>query len=331
MSTELLNSNANDIITTSLYLRRKEIADGVTNNNALLTAMRQSGRVLVCDGEGGAITEPLAYSENDTASFYSGMQTLDISPQQFLTEARFNLKQAAVTVSISGLEELQNSGQSRYIDLLGARMDNAIDSMYNLLGTSVYSDGSAFGGMQLGGLQLLISKTPNTGTVGGIDASRATAARVWRNIAYSASANGYTVNATTITQLMHNVWNQLIRGRECPNLIVTDNNYFNYFQTALEARQRVADASDGKLAEFRGLRFLNADVILDGGFNGACPANTMYFVNTKYMKFRPHKDRNIVAQGDKRMSVNQDASVIPIFFAGEMTCNLRRFHGVLFN
>lgn len=46
------------------------------------------------------------------------------------------IRQAAVAVSISGLEELQNSGEEAIIDLLESRIMNAEDSVY--LGSRLY-------------------------------------------------------------------------------------------------------------------------------------------------------------------------------------------------
>lgn len=42
--------------------------------------------------------------------------------------AEYPIRQAAVAVSISGLEELQNSGEEAIIDLLESRIMNAEDT-----------------------------------------------------------------------------------------------------------------------------------------------------------------------------------------------------------
>ncbi len=55
-------------------------------------------------------------------------QTLNISPSQVFTAAEYPIRQAAVAVSISGLEELQNSGEEAIIDLLESRIMNAEDT-----------------------------------------------------------------------------------------------------------------------------------------------------------------------------------------------------------
>jgi len=55
----------------------------------------------------------------------------------------------------------------------------------------------------------------------------------------------------------------------------------------------------------------------------------MWFLNTKYICFRPHKDRNFVPIGGERQAVNQDAIVKLIGWAGNMTCSGAQFQGVL--
>ena len=83
---------------------------------------------------------------------------------------------------------------------------------------------------------------------------------------------------------------------------------------------------------------MEADVVLDGGvytggdvignWSGAS-ANHMYFLNTKYIFFRPHKDRNFVPIGGERQAVNQDAVVKLYGWAGNLTCSSQFLQGVL--
>jgi hypothetical protein len=70
-------------------------------------------------------------------------------------------------------------------------------------------------------------------------------------------------------------------------------------------------------------------VYLDGGIGGQLNTNRMYFLNTKYLFFRPHRDRNFVPIGGDRMSVNQDAMVRLIGWAGNLTSSGPRYQGVL--
>ena len=68
--------------------------------------------------------------------------------------------------------------------------------------------------------------------------------------------------------------------------------------------------------------------IYTGGYAGV-GTNTMYFLNTNYIFFRPHADRNFVPIGGERQAVNQDAVVKLMGFAGNLTCAGGQFNGIL--
>lgn len=317
--------NLDDIVTTTLRSRTGKLADNVLDNNALLSRLRKRGNVKPVSG-GRTIVQELEYAENGSFKRYSGYETLNISPSDVFTSAEFNYAQAAVAVSISGLEQLQNSGKEAIIDLLGSRIKNAEKTLMNNIAADCYSDGTADGGKQIGGLQLLIDSTPATGTVGGINA--ATWA-FWRNIA---SAPSGAPTATTIQGRMNDVALQLVRGTDYADLIVADTTYYGIYLSSLQAIQRITSTEDGA-AGFTSLKYFGAgnaaDVVLDGGVGAACPANTMYFINTNYLHFRPHVDRNFAPIGSERYATNQDAMVKLIGFAGNMTASNRRLQGVL--
>src|SRR6185437_10843948 len=101
-----------------------------------------------------------------------------INPQDTFTSAEFDIKQLMVAVSISGLEQLQNAGEERSINLVASRVENAEDTMKNVVALAMYADGTGSGGKEIGGLQLLVADTP-TNTVGGIDRNTW---NFWRNI-----------------------------------------------------------------------------------------------------------------------------------------------------
>ena len=121
---------------------------------------------------------------------------------------------------------------------------------------------------------------------------------------------------------------QLVRGADKVDLIVADNNYYRLYLESLQAIQRIQSTEMAE-AGFDSLKYMMADVVLDGGYGGGAPANTMYFLNTDYIFFRPAAQRNFVPLGDDRFAVNQDAMVKLIGFAGNMTVSNRRLQGIL--
>lgn len=322
------SSTMTEIVTTTLRNRTGKLADNVSENNALLMRLKKKGKVKPVSG-GRTIVQELEYAENGTFKRYSGYETLDISPSDVFTGAEFDWKQAAVAVSISGLEMLQNSGPEAILDLLESRISNAEKTLVNNIAADCYSDGTADGGKQIGGLQLLIDSTPSTGTVGGIDAST-TIGSFWRNIA----GTGTAATAANIQTLMNAVALQLVRGTDRPDLIVAGTNKYKFYLDSLQTIQRIT-SEEMAGAGFTSLKYFGhggaADVVLDGGVGGACPTDSMFFINTDYLFFRPHADRNFVPLGDDRYATNQDAMVKLIGFAGNMTVSNRRLQGVLTN
>jgi hypothetical protein len=325
------NSTMTEIVTTTLRNRTGKLADNVTKNNALLNRLKKKGNVKTVSG-GRTIVQELEYAENGTFKRYSGYESLNISPSDVFTGAEFNYAQAAVAVSISGLEQIQNSGDAAIIDLLESRIKNASRTLTNNIAIDCYSDGTADGGRQIGGLQLLVSSTPSTGTVGGIDRST-TIGTFWRNIAFSSVTNGgAAATSANIQSYMNQTALQIVRGTDAADLIVADNNYYRLYLESLQAIQRI-QSTDMAASGFTSLMYYGAgkaaDVVLDGGVGGGAPTNKMYFLNTDYIFFRPHVDRFFTPLGDDRFAVNQDAMVKLVGFAGNMTLSNGKLQAVL--
>lgn len=318
------NASFDEIVTTTQRKRSGKLADNVTANTALLSRLKKKGNAKLVSG-GRTIVQELEYAENGTFGYYSGYEEFNISPSESFTAAEFDWKQAVCTASASGLEvEIQNTGTEQNIDLLEARMKNAEKTMMNNMSVGIYSDGTGSGAKQIGGLQLLVADA-GTGTVGGINSSTYS---WWRNVVFDASDAGAAASASNISSYMNRLWVQLVRGADRPDLIVADNNYWRYYLESLQAIQRITDMNASASIGFPSVKFMDADVVMDGGQGGDAPTDHMYFLNTDYIFFKTHKDRNFVPLG-KRMSVNQDAYVYPVVWAGNMTVSNRSLQGVL--
>jgi hypothetical protein len=320
------NAAISDIIATTIQSRTKVIADNVTKNNAALMWMSKRGNVKTASG-GNTIMQELSFAANGNAGFYSGYETLPIAAQDVISAAEYNWKQAACPVTISGLEELMNAGPQRMIDLLEARIDVAESSMANLIAISLYGDGTGSGGKEIDGLKKQVAVDPSTGSVGGID--RGTW-NFWRNKILKTTTSGGAATKDNIGDYMNQLWAQLVRGNDRPDLILMDNGYWALYVASLQAQQRFT-SSEAATRGFMALKYMDADVVLDGGIGGGMPVKTMYMLNTKYIFYRPHSDRNMVPLSPgKRYSVNQDAEVQIIAWAGNLTASGLQFQGTMF-
>ena len=321
------NPAISDIVATTIQSRTKQIADNVTKNNAILSKLNAAGKVKTFSG-GNEIWEELSFAENPNGGFYSGYDLLPVAAADVISAANYQIKQYAVPVVISGLEQLQNSGKEALIDLMEARINVAESTMANQLSASIYGDGTGAGGKAVTGLGAAVPTDGTKGTYGGID--RATWA-FWRNQTFDAKVNGGgTLGPATIQSYMNALWSKLIRGSDRPDMIVMDNQMWATFMASLQPQQRFMDPKSASLG-FPTIKFMDADVVLDGGIGGACPANTAFFLNTKYLQWRPHKDRNMVPLSpDRRYSINQDSEVAILAWAGNLTCSGAQFQGRLF-
>jgi hypothetical protein len=299
----------------------------LTKNNALLARLKQRGNVKPFSG-GNVILQELSFAENANAGYYSGYETLPVAASDVISAAQYDIKQAACPVTISGLEQLQNAGKEQIIDLLEARMTVAESTMANLIAGGVYSDGTGSGGKQITGLNAQVAVDPTTGTVGGID--RATW-NFWRNKIFKATTTGgAATTAANIQSYMNQLWASLVRGQDRPDLIIMDNAYWSFYMNSLQAIQRFTGDTDAKLG-FVSVKYMDADVVLDGGIGGFCPAKTMFMLNTKYIFLRPHSQRNMVPLSPgQRYSVNQDAAVQILAWAGNLTASGLQFQGRMF-
>jgi hypothetical protein len=318
--------NLSDLAATTIEARKAEIADNVTAQNALLTYIEDEGNVEEFDG-GTVIVESLSYAENANAGSYSGADILPTSAQDVITAAQFSIAQYAVPVMFTGREEIINSGKAQIINLVKNRVTVAENTMSNLLNRHLYLDGTGNGGKNLTGLGAAIVLSP-TNVYGGIDRSQTTNA-FWKNKKFQASVDGTGVATSATIQSYWNTFIQTVtRGTDKPNVIIAGSNVYSIFESSLQAIQRVNDSKSAS-AGFQKVWFQDIPVIFDTAVSGISP-NVAYFLNTKYLKWRPYSKRNMVALDDKT-SVNQDATVKTLVWAGNLTCSFGGLQGIYSN
>ena len=312
----MANPNLSEIVTTTLRNRSKTLSDNVMNHNALLMRINERGNKMPASGRD--IIQELEYAENGTVAMYSNYDVIDTTPQDVLTSAVFDWRQLAGTVTISGLEEVQNSGSERVIDLLEARINVLEKSMMNTLASQLYSAASA--ATDLDGLKLAVADDPTTGTYGGINRANYS---FWRNQKYDFSVEGVTASSSTIQTAMNTLYLDCVRNSDAPDMVVAGNTYFTYYWESLQSIQRIGTDQSAD-AGFMALKYLGSDVFYDSN----CAATRMYFLNTDYLKLRYHPDRDFTPL-EERNGFNQDSKVIPLVWAGNLCCSNASLQGVI--
>jgi len=307
------------MVTTTLRNHSRMLVDNVSDQNALLTLMKQKGKIRTESG-GYEIVLPLDYTENSTYQRYSGYDELSIAASDVLSAAKYDWAQVAIHVTASGRELRMNNGPERMINLVKARIQNAIRTAANNFSVDLYSTGALTN--QIGGLGHLI-QTDGTGTVGGIVSGTYT---WWKNQFKEMTGTG---TYASIQADMNSLWLSLNRGTDKPDLVVMTHDLYAAYEATLQDNQRYADAKMGALG-FEALKYKSAPVVFDSNSNFTTTGEKAYFLNTDYLYLIEHPDARW-SQDDEKVPVNQDAVVIPIYWMGQLVTSQRSLQGVMFD
>lgn len=318
-------SNFTDLVATTLRNWSPTLADNVTNHSPLLAKLKEHGGLVAEDG-GVALEEGIECGENGTFKWYYGYELLDISASNVLASAIFDWKQANANVVISGLEVRNNKdSKTKKYNLLASKMKNAEHTMKNRFGKSSFSDGTGDGGKELTGLQAMVSDNPASSVVGGIDAG---ANAYWRNQAYSFSTDASITGTPKPEELldgMDEIMLRTTRNADRPDMIVAGGDFYRLYKRVCVTQKRIVEGSV-KIgdASFPALEYEGVPVFYDSN----CADGHMYFLNSRYLKLRYHKDAYFTLD-EERLPVNQDAKVFPMLFQGNFTCSNRNLQGVI--
>lgn len=313
----------NELVTSTFRNHRSTAVDAVSNHNALYR-MLGKGKKIRTESGGTTITIPLEYANNATYQRYSGLDTLNTAQSEVFSAAEYQWRQIAIHVVASGRELRINNGPERIFNLAKSRVRNAMHTFANNFSVDMYSDGTLTN--QIGGLQALVSDT-GLGTVGGIASD---SWPFWQNKLQSAAAplqggGAITPSSTTIESLMLPLYMETTRGGDHVDTIIASDDYYAFFEASQISMKRYVD-QDEVMAGFLAMRYKNAKVVFDG--NSGCPAAHMYFLNTDHLELVVHEDANLTVVEDQR-PFNQDGSVTPILWMGNLTCSNRMLQGVL--
>ena len=200
---------------------------------------------------------------------------------------------------------------------MATKEKHAIATLKNMFAASLYSDGTAYGSKEFSGLKLICANDPTAaGTVGGIDQ----VANTWWRNKYSAAAS---TDKTNIVSRMNSMELATNRNSDSTDIIICGATMFGYYEEALQPLQRITSAKSAD-AGFTSYAYKSKEVFYD--YN--CPTKSMYFLDTDSLSFRYASDRWFDV-GDARTVTNADYDVVPIWVAGNLTCNDRARNGVI--
>lgn len=319
--------NYDNLSTTTLQLIRKRMADAIFKANPTSAYLLAKGRVKVESG-GKWIEEPIMYAKNTSVQAYRGYEKLNVNPSEELTMAKYSWRQAAVAISISGIEELQNSGPNAVFDMLKTKIKVAEMSFREWLDEKIHA-ASATKDLTRDflGLDELIESAATQGTLGGIDRNTYTWWRVQQK-GNMTTKTDLTTSTSALSNALINLYNNCSKGLATPDLIISTQELFERYE---KDNRQYLQLRDTNLLDvgFMNMKFKRATWMWNENCRKttATTENHLYMINTDFMGMTLHSQRNF-KMSQFVSPYDQDARVAQILLAGNMTLNNGRFQGV---
>ena len=257
-------------------------SDNIFTSRALFYLLGEKG--FKEEVSGGRLFEmTLMYAENTTFKSYAETEELDTTRVDVFDAARYEQKITAGTVVYSELERLRNAAANRKFDVIAEKLENGKESLIASMNRQCFSDGTGNGGKDVGGLQLLASTTPTTGSVGGIN--RGTYS-FWRSRQTSGAQTSTAYD--NLRSSMRSIFNQCSDAgvENAPTGAITTRTVHEGYVSLLDPSERFA--KDGKAARGGDLGWNNNAILFNGipvVYDEDAPSGNLYFFNPKFLKF----------------------------------------------
>lgn len=268
MAVPTWTQQVDNLFSTTWSYRRGPAVEQAFTNTPLAFWLRERGRVKNISGY-TRIEIILDYGENDSLRWLGKGDTLPVTDPEILTVAYEEWRYAAVNIVRYWQDDQKNKGQARLLNYVEAKLNAAERTLWQELERVLFADGT--GDKEPNGLRNIVSVSPSTGTLHGIDRSTYS----WfRNQAKAASGAFSTYGISD----MRNLLNTLLRFKGtslADYTLVTDQVTFEaYEDETLEYKrivnQTLADAGFEHLT-FKGRPFL---------WSPQAPEARVYMLNT---------------------------------------------------
>jgi hypothetical protein len=307
------NADYDTILATTLSNYVPQLEDNVFTARPLVFFLKEADQVRLISG-GDAIVIPLIYKQNDTVGFYEGYDTIPTTPQGGISAAKYDWKQAAVSISIAGIEEAMNNSEEEVIDLLESKVMQAEETLYEFFDEWLIKH-PAVNAKAFHDLEFLLGE--NSNPVGGIDPTTP-GNEFWQSNVHD------TAEVLTHARLT-NTYNTASVGADRPNAGLTDQTLFEKYESMLQAHQMFSDPKTAD-AGFQNLLFKATPVTYDDYVT----AGDWFWLNTKYLRLTGHRDVWFKPTQFIRPP-NQDARYAQILTYGNFTISNRKKHHLLRN
>lgn len=316
-----------NMATTTLQLIRRRMADAIFKANPTAAWFLMRGRVKTESG-GKWIEEPIMYAKNTSVQAYKGYEKLNVNPSEELTSAKYSWRQAAISITISGEEQLKNAGETAIFSILNTKIKVAEMSFQEWFDEKLHAASSTKDlTRDFLGLDEIIEANATQSSLGGIDRNTYTWWRVQQK-GNDTTATDLTTSTSTLTNSLINLYNNCSKGLNTPDLMISPQELFERYEKDNRQYLQVRDTNLLDVG-FMNQKFKRATWMWNENCRktSATAGQHLYMISSDYMGITIHKERNF-KMSSFVSPYDQDAQVAQILLAGNAWCNNSRFQGV---
>lgn len=270
------------LTTATWYDVRKTLYSDIFSITPLWDMLNQKGRIKQRAPKGTYFEIPIAYKKlKQNQKFFGRGAEFSREEGEFMTRLQYHVKNFGDSITRYWQDEVQNTGEAQILDYIEEVITNHKSSIEESLHEALWESG---GSLAFYSLPELITTTPETGTIAGIDRSTNTYVR---NVATEFTG---TVSANLIPT-METMYNDLSKlkgqARRNPDIIITTQEIYESYVGIARAlgQYQINPAQSGNENRVNlgmgDAMFKSAEMFWDP----YCPEGQMYFLNSDTMEF----------------------------------------------
>lgn len=309
------------IIATTHRTFLPEVADNFFTGIPLLESLMSDGKVKKTASGGRHITTPILAAA-PTGGPYQGLDPFAATDAEETTAAEYNWMAYRAMPVISGLDDFKNSGPEGVINLWGTKMRAAGMKIKEDVATAMFADPTT--------ADITLNVTPleqivddgNTYTVGGLSSDDVA---LWQGIVNTGSGGALTLKMVEDAQL------DCTEGQFGPTDIVFSKAGYTMLWSLLQLNQRYlgADKNVGFqniMLDNRAKAYWDSHILVTGG---GYTGQRALFLTRDFLQFYTGAGATFAIED--KTPTNADGYIAQIKLYCQLTCNARRFQGVLHN
>lgn len=334
------------LISSTYDNTKAEVADGVFKKSAFWAKMYLDGNKEFEDG-GHQIRRAVEVGTNETVGSYEGLDSVDLTPNDPITDAYERWAEIAGSVSVSAREKAINRGKWAVRNFVETKISNLQRSFGEKMNGFVLNPtGTNFSAGNGGKDPVPLTSICTLAATDVHNLSVTTYPTQWDNQRKASSATTYAA----FKNELRNFYNTCSKHNEgTPNFILADQLVREAYEASLEGQVRYGSTNMADLgfetvmlgrAEFAWDQIVPGTVDISSASQADWRAydnvnkvrEVAFFLNTDYLKWVSHVDRDMEMSPFADARVNgQTAESALIELMGNLICTNRRVQGLFYD